>query len=249
MLSTVCSGSHRSVRLGYPFVAARRSGRTPFFATANLLGGCRSGVEVEAFLGIGLRRVILARPDVRLVYAGSLRREKGVDVLIRSLLHLPAPVHLVVVGGNEPSDLERLRRLVRGTGLTDRVRFTGQVDTAEVPSRLSQADLLVVPAAENVHALRYTSPLKLFEAMATGIPIVAGPSPVFLELLEDGRNAMVAEGLGPEALAAAVLRAMKCPDEARAIGRRAMQRARNHSWERRAERIEAFLERALVGAG
>ena len=204
------------------------------------------GVDLERFRGIA--RSPLSRERVELVYAGGLFPHKGVDCLLHALAHLPERVRLSVVGGNPPEDLERLKALAGELfGDAPRVRFEGQVPPAEVPRHLARADLLLLPAGPQVRSQRYTSPLKLFEAMATGAPIVAAPSPALTSLLEDGRNAVVARSCGAQDLAAAVLRALEEPERALDMARTAMREVEGFSWEERARRLVAWCRSLGVG--
>lgn len=200
------------------------------------------GVDLARFRGVA--RADPGAERVRLVYAGGLYPPKGVDALVRALAELPERVELDLVGGNAPADLERLRALADSLpALRGRVRFAGQVPAAEVPARLAAADLIVLPMGEETRAQRYTSPLKLFEAMATGAPIVAAPAPSLVAVLEADRTAFVAASGAPADLAAAVRRALEDPRRAREVGRAAKRAAEAFGWDRRAERIEALLER------
>ena len=181
---------------------------------------------------------VLEEERVRVVYAGSLYPYKGVDDLVEMLRHLPERVHLTIVGGQSAEDLARLKALARADAdLEGRVHFTGLVAPSEVPTHLLDADLICLPAGSSLRSRRYTSPLKLFESMAAGVPIVAAPVPALTSVLEDRRTGLIAPGCAPADLARAVLAAIESPDESRAIGRRAREAAAGFTWHERARRI------------
>lgn len=203
-----------------------------------------NGVDLERFRALGDPDP--GAPTVRLVYAGSLYPGKGVDTLVRAMSLLPERVRLTVVGGNTPGDLDRLRALAGLAGTAPRIEFAGQCSPPDVPGQLARGDVLVIPAGPSAHSLRFTSPLKLFEAMATGIPLVVGPSPALLSVVEAGETAEVADDAGPGALADAVMRVIEAPDRALAMAGRAAVRAEDYSWARRAERVEDALRRVLA---
>ena len=142
------------------------------------------------------------RPTV--VYAGHLYEYNGVDVLIEALTRLPH-ARLRVVGGHprDRADRARLAALVRDRGLTERVAFTGPAAPLEVPDRLRDAHALVAPLLD-VPYTRYASPLKLFQYMAAGRPIVASDLPCHREVLRDGATARLFTPGDPEALSAAL---------------------------------------------
>ncbi|MFQ5857321.1 MAG: glycosyltransferase, partial [Anaerolineae bacterium] len=110
----------------------------------------------------------LSRPVV--VYTGHLFRWKGVYTLAKAAQHLP-DVLTIFVGGME-RDVQTFRAFVREMGVTN-VQVLGHASPTQVPLYLAAADVLILPnsAKEDISRL-YTSPLKLFEYMASGRPIV-----------------------------------------------------------------------------
>ena len=203
------------------------------------------GVDLAQFRGRGrpFASAASAAGRARLLYAGSLYRHKGVDSLLGALALLPDGVELLVAGGQPPSELERLRAAAAELGVGARTSFLGQLAPRDVPALYERADVVVLPAGDEARSQRYTSPLKLFEAMASGVPIAAAGAPSLASVLRDGRTAFLASSHEPAALAEAVRRALGDPPRARAIGAAAARAAEDYTWERRADRIAA-----LVGA-
>ena len=187
------------------------------------------------------------RPTPVLVYAGHLYPWKGVDLLVSAVAHLP-DVRAVIVGGHPAeADLDRLRRLTERLGVQDRVDFTGLVACADVPALLAHASVLVLPTTATPSASRYTSPLKLFEYLATGRPIVASDLPAIREILTDGANAVLVPPSDERGLADGIRRVLDDRDLAVRIAEAAFDQAAAYAWGRRAERIETLL-RAVVPA-
>ena len=83
----------------------------------------------------------------------------------------------------------------------------------------------------------FTSPLKLFDYMAAGVPIVATDVPALREVLVDGENALLVPPGDPEALAGAIDWILGDPALAERLRRRAFAEVADYTWERRAERI------------
>ena len=140
-------------------------------------------------------RVSGAAPTV--VYAGHLYPWKGVETLLDAL-HLLPGVQATVIGGHpgEP-DLKRLQDRAAQLGVGDRVRFTGLVEPPRVASLLGEADVLVLPNVQTTISAAYTSPLKLFEYMAAGRPIVASDLPALREVVDDEQRGPGASRAGP----------------------------------------------------
>ncbi len=189
----------------------------------------------------------LARHDPPVVvYAGHLYPWKGVDVLLASLAQL-ADVVAVIVGGHaaEP-DLRRARQVAADFGVADRVVFTGHIPPREVPALLDRADVLVLPNTPTAVSDRYTSPLKLFEYLGAGKPIVASNLPSLREVLADRENAVLVEAGDVDALADGIRAVLDDETLANRIARQAFDMAERYSWGRRAECYERFLQTVIV---
>ena len=114
------------------------------------------------------------RDPSHLLFVGLIRHVKGLDVLVRALGHLLPEfpnLHLSVAGGSFYRAYERdaaeVRSLVQALGLTDRVRFLGEVAPNDVAALMRRSALLVVPSR------RETFSLVTAEALASGTPVVA----------------------------------------------------------------------------
>ena len=198
------------------------------------------GARMPAGGDVGLRRDAGdAGPVVG--YAGHLYPWKGPDVLIAALERLPG-VRALVVGGlaGEP-DLDRVRAMAARSA-PGRVTFIGQVEPPRVAGLLRQADVLVLPNTPGRVSAAYTSPLKLFEYMASGRPIVASDLPALREILRPDVNAVLVEAGSPTELAAGLSRVLGDADLAARLAARAREDVRDWTWDRRAERIEALLD-------
>lgn len=180
------------------------------------------------------------RPTV-VGYAGHLYPWKGVDVLMHALARLPG-VDAVIVGGHPAErDLARVQSLASSLGISERIRFTGQVPPADVSRHLADAAVLVLPNTRTAISERYTSPLKLFEYLAMGRAIVASDLPAIREVLADGDTALLVPAGDADALATAINRLVSDTELARGLSRRARELARRYSWDVRAERLESAL--------
>lgn len=191
------------------------------------LGAVRRGRDREAAReGLGL-----ARPEGPLVvYAGRVIAGKGVDVLVDAAEHIQdIRAHVLVVG--KLYDTETVNRAPAN------VTFTGFVAPSAVPEYLAAADVMVMPTTEDLRYAAYTSPLKLFEYMATGNPVVASDLPVLREVLTDGENALLYPPRDAAALAQAVRRLWAEPVLGRALAEQAWQDVQHYGWRARASRI------------
>jgi glycosyltransferase involved in cell wall biosynthesis len=181
-------------------------------------------------------------PEVGLplaAYAGHLYPWKGADVFVRALALVPHIRGLIVGGHAGEHDLARVTSLVAELGLSDRVTITGHVPPAEVASHLAGATMLVLPNTPSAISERYTSPLKLFEYLGMGKPIVASRLPSILEVLIDEQTALLVPPGDERALAAALSRLAADAALSHNLGAAALALAPNYTWARRAEHLEA----------
>ncbi|HEV8255103.1 MAG TPA: glycosyltransferase [Vicinamibacteria bacterium] len=180
----------------------------------------------------------LARADGRrILYAGQLYPWKGVDVLVQAMARLPQ-ARLVILGGIEGEpDAARIRALVDALGLGERVEMPGHVGPARVAEELGRASVVAVPFLKTAMTERHTSPLKAFEAMAAGRPLVASDLPSSREFLRDGVNALLVPPGDPAALADAASRLLADPCLAERIARAAWDESPAYSWDARGEKL------------
>lgn len=124
-------------------------------------------------------------------FVSGLRPWHGVEAL-GPLLAALAPRHpdlrLVVVGDGPAR--EPLARDLAERGLADLAVFTGWLPHAEVAALVRHFDVGLVPYGELQHAF-YFSPLKLFECMASGVPVVAAAVGQIAEVVGDGETGLL----------------------------------------------------------
>lgn len=126
----------------------------------------RNGVDLELFRPQDRlqSRAALGGEGFTLLSVGGLIPRKGHDLVIEALTHLPDCRLLIAGGGPSRQELEaQARRL----GVTDRVRFLGEIPHAELPQLYSAADVFVLASSREGWAN------VLLEAMACGVPAVA----------------------------------------------------------------------------
>lgn len=179
-------------------------------------------------------------------YAGHLYAWKGVDVLLEALARTPNVRGLIVGGHESEADLPRVRARAHDLGIADRVEFTGLVAPPLVAAQLARANMLILPNLPTAISTAFTSPLKLFEYMAAGRPIIASDLPAIREVLQDEVNALLVGAGDADALAAAIRRLAGDAGLATRLARAAYEAVSGYTWDRRAERLERVLEQAAA---
>jgi glycosyltransferase involved in cell wall biosynthesis len=212
-----------------------------------------NGTDVERFdppLSPSEAQRLLGLPADRrvVVYAGSLQGWRGVETVIRAAPLLPPDVTLYIVGGPS-TEVRRLGARSQATG-ADNVVLVGPRPWQEIPRWLRAARILVLPNTGREEVSRhYTSPLKLFEYMASGTPIVASDIPSIREILDETMG-FFAVADDPESFARAITHALAHHDEASRRAARARAAVATYTWTRRAEEILARMQRGspIMGA-
>ncbi|MCZ7606259.1 MAG: glycosyltransferase [Planctomycetota bacterium] len=177
-------------------------------------------------------------------WVGTLQFWKGLELLLEALVLAPG-LRLKVVGGGKPEDEQRLKSEIARLGLDGRVELTGRVGQADIPLHVKTCACAVHPLPpEHSISARFTSPLKLFEYLAMGLPIVAADVPSVREVLQDGRTARLYQAGDARALAAALTELASDAALARRLSADAAQEGARHSYRHRAEQLLALFRQA-----
>ncbi len=176
---------------------------------------------------------------VRIVYTGSLLPGKGVETVIALARRCPR-YQFHILGG-----LPDVRAAQQKQDVPVNLHHHGFLPPAETRCWQAEADILLLPNQREVLADkgrvdigRWTSPLKMFEYMASGVPLIASDLPILREVLVAEHNCLMAPPDDIPAWSKAIERLVKDPE----LGRRLAANARaevagKHNWPARAERI------------
>ncbi|MGC8121855.1 glycosyltransferase family 4 protein [Marinobacter sp. VGCF2001] len=133
-------------------------------------------------------------------YVGQLYTGKGMEMIAAVAQRRPSYAFTVV--GGDDADIDYWSGRLRNLG---NIRFTGFLPQAEAVSLIEGFDAVLAPYQKRVTTAggggdvsRWMSPLKIFEYMAAGKPIVASDLPVLQEVLDDGENALLCEPENPD---------------------------------------------------
>jgi len=177
------------------------------------------------------------------VYTGGLLAWKGVDVLIEAARLVPS-AYFVVAGGLD-ADVARIRALAGGL---QNVRIDGFQPPDKIPTYLEAGDVGVVPnRSQPAISSKYTSPLKVFESMAAGLPLVASDVPSLASILRRDLDAVLVAPDDPAALARGIERVLGDAELRARMSASLRARAGEHTWDARAERVLAWMRARSVG--
>jgi glycosyltransferase involved in cell wall biosynthesis/predicted metal-dependent phosphoesterase TrpH len=174
--------------------------------------------------------------EVKVLYAGRLTREKGVDLLTESFLRArrrDPRLHLLLAGGG-PEEGE-LREW-----LGEHATFLGWLEGEELPRAYASADVFLFCSRTD------TFGQAILEAGASGLPTVAVAEGGPAALIENRHTGLLCRP-DPDHLAGALLRLASSPLLRRHLGSSAVRAVRARSWERSMEQLAAGYRRALAG--
>ena len=245
------SGAARLKRLARRDIAVWRAADGYVTITAGLVRMLEEKFGARPYTAVvpdGVRMTSTGRdpdpPEAQAVvgYAGHLYPWKGVDLLLEAIARTSRASALIVGGHDAEGDRARLTSLANRLSISSRVTFTGHQPPAEVPALLRRASILALPNPASAISTHFTSPLKLFEYMASGRAIVATDLPAIREVLRHEVNALLVSPGDPESLAFGIERLLADRELATRLARNALSDVDDYTWSRRAERLETLFE-------
>jgi glycosyltransferase involved in cell wall biosynthesis len=179
-----------------------------------------------------LRARLSLGDDPVVLYLGSLSRASHpLDLLLEAFRQVVAAhptARLLLVGGGE--DYAALGRQVTEMGLAERVTLTGRVPPDRVPDYYLLGDVSVDPVHDDATA-RARSPLKLFESLATGRPVLTGDVGDRREHLGDGQAGLLVTPGSSLALAEGMLALLGDSALRREMSRQGRALAERYYWD------------------
>jgi glycosyltransferase involved in cell wall biosynthesis len=179
-------------------------------------------------------------------YVGVLAKDRCLPEIVRAISLLPEGLHatLKLAGNFSPP---ALREELAGTNGWDRTCVMGVLDRAGVAGLLAdvRAGLVVLKPTP---AYLESAPVKMFEYMAAGIPVIASDFPRFREIVEGARCGLLVQPDDPAGIAGAIEFILTHPEEAEEMGKRGQEAVvRKYNWAGE-ERKLLHLYRMLLGA-
>lgn len=144
--------------------------------------------------------------------------KKGLDILLEALALLPPGLHWRFVHLGSGSELVRLQARARALGLDGRVEWRGAGDSRCVLALLREADIFCLPARIARDGDRDGLPNVLLEALSQKLAVISTPIGAIEEVITDGMTGCLVPAEDPRALAAALLRLARDPEQRQHLG-------------------------------
>jgi glycosyltransferase involved in cell wall biosynthesis len=218
-------------------IAAYVDGLTGRTGACHVVG---NGADVELF-SPSRRGDPPARPYA--VFVGALASWQGIDVALAAAESpaWPAAVDLVIVG-----DGRERERVLAATRRHDHIRWLGTIPYRDVGAVIAGSLTALVPTSDLAGARVAPSPVKLYEALASGVPVVASDIVGVGEIVRSHDCGLIFPAGDALELAHRVADLAGDPERAAALGARGRAAAvERYSWDVRAAQTEAVIEQTL----
>jgi glycosyltransferase involved in cell wall biosynthesis len=176
--------------------------------------------------------------NFRVGYTGALYNGRGIEIII-ALAEEFSGAEFIIAGGR-PREIEYWKKQSR----SGNINFLGYIPPADIPQLLKSFDCLLMPYQKNCMLLNnetctaeFASPLKMFEYMASGRPIISSDLPVLQEIIKPGENAIVVVSEDIKQWIAALKELMAKPEFGKQLAQNALEKVKNYTWGKRAARI------------
>lgn len=203
-------------------------------------------VTVQNFPLIGELADAGAKPyserGLMIAYVGGIAAIRGARETVEAMELLPASLgaQLLLAGSFSPPNLETELQQMPGWR---RVRFLGWRGREDIRSLLAEARIGLV----TLHPVKNyldSYPVKLFEYMSAGLPVIASDFPLWRKIVEGAKCGVLVDPLDPRAIAEAIQWLLEHPREAEAMGRRGREAVLAHyNWDGEAEKLLALYKR------
>jgi len=189
------------------------------------------------------------RDGTRVVFVGGFHPWHGVDQLLEAVAILAREglkLRLLLIGWGPRA--AALNRYAAESGIGDLVEMAGRLPHHEVRARLQASHIAAAPYPRLEPF--YFSPLKLFEYMANGLPVVASAQGQIREVIEHGRTGLLYPPDDIEALARELERLARDPALRERIGKSARREiAMRYTWRHAADRVARLCEEVACQPG
>ena len=177
-----------------------------------------------------------------LFYIGNFYKWKGLEFLIRIMNDFKM-LKLNIVGTGD--ELEELEKLIKKLNLTEQIDFLGFKDRDNVKDILLHSNLTIIPNIPSRYS-NFSSPIKLYEYMATSNIVIAADMETIQEIIIDGENGFLFESGNLKSFKNTLQKVISLPNETlQKIAKNAYTTSKDFTWTNRAQRIVSFTKKII----
>lgn len=177
-----------------------------------------------------------------LLYAGGISRIRGAYEMVKALETIPnnLDVHLRLIG--DPDDTNLIQKL-RSLAGWKKVHWNGRIPHSEVLNNLNRSRIGLA-LLHPLEIFKRSLPVKLFEYMASGIPVIASNFPMWRDIISNAQCGIVVDPLDVDAISSAIRDLLEDPQRAEAMGNAGKQAVLNkYNWEKEELALRRIYDR------
>lgn len=168
-----------------------------------------------------------------------LGMDKGITTMIKAINLLDKKIKMVFVGGRK-QELEDYKLFAKNEGTEDRCLFIKRQSFGKVMEYEMAMNVLVIPYPDKPHFRNYGFPMKIWEYMASGRPIVYSGLGIMAEVLEDKATSFKPDNAS--SLAGAIKSILEDIDAAEMVATQNHKEVEDYTWGARARKIISFID-------
>lgn len=184
------------------------------------------------------------RSRLEVCYVGGIAVIRGVRELVRALELTQADVRLNLVGGFAEARAEEEVRAYPGWAKVNAWGIQGREGVRDAMARSMAGLVTLHPTPNYIESL----PIKMFEYMSAGIPVIASDFPLWRDIVEGSRCGVCVDPLAPEQIARAIDDLLSDPQKAQQMGRNGRQAVmERYNWAVEERKLQAYYKRLAGG--
>ncbi len=161
-------------------------------------------------------------------YVGAIAQVRGISELVKALAHCRNDIRLNLAGNFSPPEYQDELRETEGWRKVNVIGFADRQKVRELLQRSFAGMVTLHPIINYRDAL----PVKMFEYMAAGIPVISSDIPLWKEIVDDAKCGLCVDPLDPVKIAEAIDYLYEHPAESRQMGLSGQKAAmEKYSWE------------------
>lgn len=194
-----------------------------------------NGVDLQKFQNLRqnqIRAKLGLKDEFIITTVARLEKIKGVEYLIKALSNYRLRIinyKLLIIG--EGSRRQALEELSKKLGLSENIKFLGQIQNKEIPKYLAISDCFILPSLQEGFGIA------VLEAQASKVPVIASNVGGISDIIEDGKTGVLIEPKDSEQIAQAVIKMFSDQNFGKVLTKNAFQKLEKYDWQNIANKV------------